>query len=163
MKGDNKISEYDANWPAGNYCILKYGACPGGFHTGSIYWDDPTTGGNTNSKSGTLPDGEYTADTRIDFCCRDDSLPTHAIYLPTEKPFTLLRYTRNCQIVHGMAVTEHVMTWGEEQLKNKNSVSGAHPFDDGGANRHRLHICQYAKPGSIQPTHTWGTLKPLIG
>ncbi|KAK6165412.1 hypothetical protein SNE40_022343 [Patella caerulea] len=162
MKGDNRISEYDTDWPKGNYCILKYGSCPAGFNQGSIYWDDPTSGGNTNSKSGTLPDGVYNADTRMDFCCRQDDLPAHDIYLPTEKPFTLLRYTRECQRVHGMGLTEHTMTWGEEHLGNHNSVSGAHPFDDGGANRHKLHICQYAAPGSIPTTTSrWGTLKPI--
>ncbi|KAK6174030.1 hypothetical protein SNE40_017381 [Patella caerulea] len=66
MKGDKKITEFDSDWPAGDYCILKYGDCPTGFQSGSILWDDNNTR-NRNSKIGTLPDGQYGEDTRIDY------------------------------------------------------------------------------------------------
>ena len=30
MKGDRLLSEFDVDWPAGDYCLLKYGSCPTG-------------------------------------------------------------------------------------------------------------------------------------
>ncbi|XP_050416955.2 uncharacterized protein LOC126830601 [Patella vulgata] len=147
MKGDEKITEYDGDWPAGDYCILKYGDCPKGFQSGSILWDDENKN-NHNSKYGTLPDGQYGADTRIDFCCRQDSLPTHEILLPTEKPFILMKYTRECQRIKGMEVREEYIVWTDYPFSNLDKATGAHPFDDGGSKLHKLHFCYYAKSGS---------------
>ncbi|XP_035672962.1 uncharacterized protein LOC118413543 [Branchiostoma floridae] len=58
-------------WPAGNYCIFKRGACPDGMHAfcqrfleGHITWDDLDVF-NDNEISGALPDGVYYANTEI--------------------------------------------------------------------------------------------------
>ncbi|XP_050416954.2 uncharacterized protein LOC126830600 [Patella vulgata] len=147
MKGDNKITEYDGDWPAGDYCILKYGDCPKGFQSGSIFWDDNDTR-NHNFQGGTVPDGQYDADTRIDFCCRQDALPTHEILLPTEKPFILFKYTRECQHIKDMVVREEYIVWTDDNYHGHDKVTGAHPFDDGGHDLHKLHFCYYAKSGS---------------
>ncbi|KAK6173994.1 hypothetical protein SNE40_017354 [Patella caerulea] len=147
MKGDITISVFDVNWPAGDYCILKYGNCPTGFASGSIYWDDEDFH-NHNHQSGSLPNGEFDKNTRIDFCCRGDSLPTHKIFLPTEKPFFLFKYNRECQLVHGMAVREEYLAWDDDDFANRDRTSGAHPYDDGGRKNHKLHFCYYYKSGS---------------
>ncbi|KAK6174005.1 hypothetical protein SNE40_017361 [Patella caerulea] len=147
MKGDTRISEFDADWPAGDYCILKYGNCPGGFSSGYIYWDDSNFH-NKDHSSGSLPNGQYGRDTRVDFCCRDDSLPTHHIFLPTEKPFVLFKYTRECQGVHGMSVREEYFGWDDKNWFNHDKAGGAHPYDDGGRRDHKLHFCYYYKAGT---------------
>ena len=30
IKGVTKVSNFDLDWPRGDYCILKYGDCPSG-------------------------------------------------------------------------------------------------------------------------------------
>ncbi|KAK6173923.1 hypothetical protein SNE40_017295 [Patella caerulea] len=147
MKGAKQTTGFDSIWPKGDYCILKYGDCPGGFQTGSILWDDENKD-NHDSSTGSLPDGKYDTDTRIDFCCRNDAVPTGAISLPIDKPFILFRYTRACQQVKGMTVTEEFIRWDDYPIRNHDKNTEAHPFDDGGDHQHKLHFCYYAKSGS---------------
>lgn len=46
---------------------------------------------------GTLPDGDYGRNTRIDYCCRFDGETSDEIVLPTSDPFYLFKYADLCQ------------------------------------------------------------------
>ncbi|KAK7106197.1 uncharacterized protein [Littorina saxatilis] len=148
MKGNRRLSEFDVDWPAGDYCILKYGACPTGFQEGFVQWDDADMR-NDNSAGGTLPDGVYDKNTKIMFCCRNDDLPAKGIYLPVEKPFYLVRHTRGCQRVQQMALHEEIIQWDEAfdyfffGYDSDERIGGSHPMDDGDSKHHRLHFCYY--------------------
>ncbi|KAL8580424.1 hypothetical protein ACOMHN_054338 [Nucella lapillus] len=148
-KGDRVLSQFDVDWPAGDYCIFKYGACPTGFQQGFVQWDDANVV-NHDSKDGTLPDGDYDRNTKIYFCCRNDSLPTHSLFLPIDKPFYLLRHTRGCQHVSHMTLREEVVKWDEAfdffffGYKDSERIGGSHPLDDGDGDNHRLHFCYYS-------------------
>ncbi|XP_071130988.1 uncharacterized protein [Mytilus edulis] len=139
MSGNAGI--YQRNWPAGNYCILKYGKCPSGFDEGYIHWDDENH--NSNSMSGTLPYGSYGADTDIYFCCRSDGPIANKIFLPIDKPFYLMRYTSGCQQIYGMTVREEFFHFDDENTGNKDSCHGAHPYDTTCTNDHTLYFCYY--------------------
>ena len=58
-----------------------------------------------------LPEGDYNDyddTTLIYYCCRTDGFASNEIILPTEKPFVLMKTSRNneCQLVRGMQVKE---------------------------------------------------------
>lgn len=143
MKGDRTLSEFDVDWPAGDYCLLKYGTCPSGFQTGYIQWDDRNVR-NHNRVGGTVPDGKFDSNTKIEFCCRDDDMPTKEIFLPISKPFYLLRHTRGCQEIHEMTLREEYVQLDENWhvIVRYSQAGGDHPYDDGHSNR-RLHFCYY--------------------
>ena len=113
-----------------------------GFQSGSLGWDDEDDD-NRDSISGDLPDGSYSRNTVIEYCCRSDGAATTPIALPNRKPFYLFRYTSSCQAVKDLRVTEEVFTWDDEDDNNRDSKSGDHPYDDGGSRNHRLHYCYY--------------------
>jgi CUB/sushi domain-containing protein len=131
-------------WPKGQYCILKKYSCPSGFHYGAIYWDDADHG-NENSAGGTLPDGSYDINTRIDFCCRKDGDPARAILLPTSRQFILVSATDRCQKVHGMSVSLQWFYWDNEDTNNADFKSGMPPYETGGSRNHKLYFCYYYK------------------
>lgn len=122
-------SDSGNSWPRGNYCILKawgYG-CPWGFNFGSVFWDDEDLL-NANYHGGTVPSGSFGRDTRINYCCRNDGYYYNAIELPTADPFYLLRYDSYCQRVKGMHVREEIVRFDDEDIANRNSVSGSYPL-----------------------------------
>ncbi|CAH1232648.1 Hypp483 [Branchiostoma lanceolatum] len=133
----------DGGWPRGSYCIFKKGGCPGGFQSGELYWDDEDDD-NGNSKSGELPDGSYGGNTLIRYCCRNDGSANNRISLPNRSPFYLFRYRQGCQKVAGMNVREEFFRWDDEDDDNDNRRQGAHPYDDGGNDNHRIHYCYYS-------------------
>ena len=96
-------SAREAKWPAGNYCIYRNGgSCPPDFGEGSVkYVDDKT---RSNRKFEPLPDGEFSTDTTMEFCCRNDGFPKEELYLPNKKPFSLFMYDyfTMCQEIRGM-------------------------------------------------------------
>ncbi|KAK3597977.1 hypothetical protein CHS0354_042329 [Potamilus streckersoni] len=146
IKGQRTVSDFDIDWPQGDYCIMKYGTCPVGFSEGYIKWDDDDPF-NDDAKEGVLPDGMYdNGNTLIEYCCRNDGLPTEPIVLPSDRPFYLFQYTRGCQIISGMNIAEEFVDFNTEDLFNKDEVHGAHPYDDGESTRHRLHLCYYEHP-----------------
>lgn len=151
MKTANENSNYERNWPTGNYCILKKGGCPTGLTGGSVYWDDEDSS-NANGHSGTLPDGEYDSNTRIDFCCRSDGFSKRKILLPIDRPFYLMRYTSTCQEVFGMSVKEEIFSVDTENLFNKDKCSGAHPYDPNCNRNHELHYCYYENKAPVPVT-----------
>ncbi|XP_076079121.1 uncharacterized protein LOC143049335 [Mytilus galloprovincialis] len=130
----------ETDWPAGNYCIMKYTTCPTGFTEGSITWDDEDN--NANQKSGTLPSGVYNTDTIIYYCCRNDGSDVLEIKLPTGNPFYLLRYTGSCQKVKSMSVSEETIKWAC-QTGGVKTVATVKPYEDGAAEYIRLHFCYY--------------------
>ena len=97
-----------------------------GFSQGWIKWDDEDKN-SRNTYSGTLPDGEYTQDTKMYFCCRSDGFPTNAIALPTTSPFVLMKFGYQCQHVHGMKVREEFSRWDTEDKNTHNTYGGTIP------------------------------------
>ena len=114
-----------------------------GFREGWIKWDDEDTK-NDNFASGVLPDGTYTKDTIIHFCCRSDGSAETPIALPMREPFFLLKHSSSCQAVLGMRVTEEWIFWDCEDRENKNSFLGEIP-QSFIAKDIRLYFCYYIK------------------
>ena len=136
-------------WPNGSYCIVKSGGCPVGFGAGSIYWDDEDDN-NHNSERGTLPDGQYDHNTRVDYCCRNDTHPSNEIVLPTNEPFFLLRMHQDgCQLVKDTTVLMEYVYWDEEDQKTDAALRSPHPYEDGGAEGHRIYFCYYYMIGNM--------------
>ena len=98
-----KIFSISFRWPAGRYCIYKRGPlCPQGLEQGFVIWDDENTD-NQDDKGGALPEGEYTEDTKIYFCCSNKGVKDNQIALPFKKPFFLFAYKSiNCQKVKNL-------------------------------------------------------------
>ena len=94
----------DDVWPAGSYCIYrKGGSCPD--HFNEAYVQYVYSGEYQNSQEGSLPDGEFGANTRLEFCCRNDGFGWEPLFLPNRKPFVLIRTeNKDCQQVRGMHV-----------------------------------------------------------
>ena len=117
-------------WPLGKYCIYKKGgSCPTNLSSGFAKWDDEDNN-NQNSMSGTLPDGVYDRDTRIEFCCRTDREKKDPISLPTLEPFFLLAYeSAECQQVKWAVVSVEWIRFDNEDLRNMDESGGAYPYD----------------------------------
>ena len=66
-------------------------------------FDDSNKKGKLSEASGTLPDGDFTTDTTLVFCCRDDGPVMNEIVLPKGKNFVLFMGHREtqCQTVKG--------------------------------------------------------------
>ncbi|XP_065836576.1 uncharacterized protein [Oscarella lobularis] len=131
-------------WPTGSYCILKKINCPTGFKNKEIFWDDEDT--SHNWFQGTLPDGTYNYDTRMEFCCRNDGLTSTPMYLPTETPFILMPTSPACQQVVGMTVEQEWIVWDDENTDNDdyNSPTQPRPYDSWPTRyEHQLHFCYY--------------------
>ncbi|XP_048242800.1 uncharacterized protein LOC124119955 [Haliotis rufescens] len=104
-----------AEWGPGRYCIHKKGDCPTGFESGYVKYDN--LAGTTTTTSGSLPDGVYDADTRLDFCCRDDGYPIVPLKLPNTKPFILFRHkgeADSCQEVDGMLANPEFLQFDDD-------------------------------------------------
>ena len=61
-----------------------------GFKTGFIRWDDENSDNNNNYR-GAMPDGKFTKNTLIEYCCRTDGHSENDIILPTDTPFVLFK------------------------------------------------------------------------
>lgn len=133
-----------ADWPKGSYCINRVGsACPGGFISGSITWQDEVTHSAANI-SGAFPDGIYSANTTtIIYCCRDDGEPSDPIYLPRARPFYLYRYNGTCQEVVGMQTSDEYITFDTDNSNQDEYDNSFHP--DGTINNVRIELCYYSE------------------
>ena len=141
----NTTIDSGTRWPNGSYCIAKKGKCPEGFAAGSVYWNDEDTN-NANTHNGTLPDGQYNHDTRVDYCCRSDTHPSNEIVLPTNEPFFLLRMHQDgCQLVKDTTVLMEYVYWDEERPNY--DLEPPHPYEDGGDVGNRLYFCYYYMTG----------------
>lgn len=130
-------------WPQGQYCIYKRGPCPANFEKGYVYWDDDDSKQNKNKHNGTLPDGTYNENTRIDFCCKSDGEKDTSILLPSESPFFLLAYNSGkCQMVKWAIAS---VEWIYYDTQNKNNHDGRHgefPYD-AGKKHPKMYYCYY--------------------
>ena len=131
-------------WPKGTYCIARYGGeCPNDFTPGFRRWDDEDKR-NGNRKLGTLPDGKYDRNTEIRFCCRSDGHASNPAHLPTQHPFILYKYQRQCQKVTGMKSKELRVYWDDEDDRGNISVcSGEVPSGKCGRNQAILYCYYY--------------------
>lgn len=121
-------------WPRGQYCIYKKGACPKGLSEGYIFFDDENHK-NQNKMGGTLPDGIYNKDTNISYCCRTDGDKLKPITLPVNNPFYLLAYnTAECQQVNGAITTKEFIRYDNEDSNNTDEMNGAYPCVKGRKN-----------------------------
>ncbi|XP_063423228.1 uncharacterized protein LOC134707430 [Mytilus trossulus] len=99
-------------WSKGDYCLFQQDSdCPIGFTSSSIRYQDrvhPITVGVT-------PHVEYKTGAQYKYCCRSDGSYLDRIYLPTSKPFYLLKYTHGCQRVDGMEFKEQQFLYPTKQ------------------------------------------------
>ena len=66
---------------------------------GFVIWDDENTD-NQNEVKGSVPEGLYSDDTKILFCCKTDGDTNKPMVLPTESDFLLFSYqSTKCQKV----------------------------------------------------------------
>ena len=96
-------------WPEGKYCVYMKGSrCPAGLEKGFVIWDDENKD-NQNTAGGELPEGHYSDDTKIYFCCSTSGAVEQPITLPSDKPFFLYAYDSiKCQNVSYPALIHHV-------------------------------------------------------
>ena len=81
------------SWPEGQYCIYKKGdQCPGTLEEGFVIWDDENKD-NQDDAGGVKPDGLYTEDTKVFFCCSTAGSASKPIRLPNDRPFFLFAYS----------------------------------------------------------------------
>lgn len=146
VKGIDKANKYELKWPRGSYCIMKYRACPGGFHEGWVRFDDENTF-NRNTNFGSLPSGEFDrGKTMIEYCCRNDASALQNIFLPNTKPFYMLRQGTECQRVGGMNVIIEYVQWSRERwggLSDSKMVGGPMPPSHRLDASLRLYYCYY--------------------
>ena len=130
----------------GQYCIYKRDRCPSGLKEGFVRWDDDDVDGsslNKNDKGGTLPEGIYDQNTKINFCCRTDGRKSHPVLLPTRDPFLLLAYgSEKCQMVKGTVATQEWIHYRTETSSNADKSNGAIPYR-GGQRHPTIHYCYY--------------------
>ena len=113
--------------------------------TGFVRWDDSdgVNKKNSNDKNGTLPDGVYNVNTKIEFCCRTDGNKNDPIVLPSEKPFFLLAYeSPKCQMVKWATVRPEWIYYDTEENRNADNRSGAFPYD-AGVKHPTIYYCYY--------------------
>ena len=79
---------------------------------------------------------------------RQDGRYDTKVQLPTSKPFYLLRYTSYCQMVEGMYFREEKVEFDDEDLNNKNSISGEVPKGATKGRNQQLFYCYYWQLGS---------------
>ncbi|XP_067027270.1 uncharacterized protein [Acropora muricata] len=129
-------------WPSGQYCIYKKERCPEGLNYGFVYWDDDNFW-NKNSKTGTLPDGVYNRNTKIEFCCRTDGNKNKPVVLPTSRPFFLLAYKLpRCQMVKWAVSSLEWIYYDTEDLLNDDDRGGRYPYN--AATSHpTIYYCYY--------------------
>ena len=102
-----------------------------------------TTKKNKNSKSGTLPDGEYNRNTKIEFCCRTDANENKPVVLHTKEPFYLLAYKLpRCQMVKWAVSSLEWIYYDTEHWSNHDDRGGAYPYN--AATQHpTIYYCYY--------------------
>ena len=130
------------DFSTGQYCIYKYQTCPDGLTEGFILWDDHDIL-NKNDKGGTLPNGSYDHNTKIEFCCRTDGDKSHPILLPTRAPFYLLAYgSEQCQTVKWAIATQEWIYYDTENERNADQANGTYPYT-GGEKDPTIYYCYY--------------------
>ncbi|KAK3086754.1 hypothetical protein FSP39_022861 [Pinctada imbricata] len=137
IKDLSYIPRYQTFWEAGCYCILrKGGKCPKGFSDGYVGMDDLLGLEMFSSSNGSLPDGNYTKDTGLNFCCRNDSYAKAPIVLPKDDAFVLFMVngSNECQTVRGMTSEVQYFAFDDDDHFTKTFQNGSLPLimrDDG--------------------------------
>eukprot|EP00794_Sanderia_malayensis_P012893 gene12893-14220_t len=135
----------DSSWPAGKYCVYKRGStCPAKMKEGFVIWDDENTD-NQNEAGGALPEGLYSDDTKILFCCMTDGHVDKPIRLPSDSDFFLFSYQSiKCQKVEGMKASSEFLKFDDEDHGNIDYEGGAYPYGIHKAQKdHMLFLCYY--------------------
>lgn len=85
------------------FCQLLWFLFEPGFSEGGLLYEN-THPSPISDCNGTLPDGIYDNNTRMEFCCRNDGGVNEPIILPTSSPFVLYKRadTSDCQRVKGL-------------------------------------------------------------
>ena len=110
---------------------------------GFVYWDDLDGEKNSNDKDGTLPNGTYDCNTRIEFCCRTDGNKDNPILLPSERPFFLLAYeSPKCQMVKWVTASPEWIYYDTEEERNADDRGGAFPHH-AGVKHPTIYYCYY--------------------
>lgn len=110
---------------------------------GFVYWDDLDGEKNSNDKDGTLPNGTYDRNTRIEFCCRTDGNKDNPILLPSERPFFLLAYeSPKCQMVKWVTASPEWIYYDTEEERNADDRGGAFPYH-AGVKHPTIYYCYY--------------------
>ena len=118
-------------------------SCFSGFGKGYIRWDDENSDNNNNYR-GAMPDGKFTDNTLIYYCCRADGHATNAIILPTDRPFVLFKSnSHQRQDVQGMRVREEWFKWDTEDWSfSGNKKVGMAPYSEVDRNV-KIDYCYY--------------------
>ncbi|PFX26315.1 CUB and sushi domain-containing protein 2 [Stylophora pistillata] len=154
------------NWPQGRYCIYKKGTCPANFKEGYVYWDDDDSNKNKNKRSGTLPDGTFNENTRIEFCCRSDGEKDTPILLPSDSPFFLLAYKSDkCQMVKWAIARAEWIYYDTQNNNNMDGRGGGFPYDAREREQHqKIYYCYYTGKCKVTCTfHNFMRLQNEIG
>lgn len=93
-----------------------------------------------------MPDGKFTDNTLIYYCCRTDGHATNAIMLPTDTPFVLFKSnSHECQHVEGMHARKEFFEWDTEDWSfSGNKKVGSVPYGEVGRNI-KLDYCYYTR------------------
>lgn len=144
IKNDTTNDRNRPSWPPGKYCIYKKNQqCPFEMKKGFVYWDDLDGEKNSNDKDGTLPNGTYDCNTRIEFCCRTDGNKDNPILLPSERPFFLLAYeSPKCQMVKWVTASPEWIYYDTEEERNADDRGGAFPYH-AGVKHPTIYYCYY--------------------
>ncbi|XP_060569002.1 uncharacterized protein LOC132727489 [Ruditapes philippinarum] len=150
-KEDPAPTPYDIYWPRGDYCIQQYDdRCPYAFRMGKVLLK--TSG--TSAKLGIAPTGTYGTSTELQFCCRNDSVYSHKVYLPSAKPFYLFKFQHGCQKVNGMSVTDETLPLYNDVTSGGSAYQtrlyGSYPYVEEvgrlsayATKQYNLHYCYY--------------------
>ena len=85
--------------------------CPAGLEEGFVIWDDENKD-NQNEAGGVKPEGLYTEDTKLFFCCSTTGSTNKPISLPNDKPFYLFAYQSIiCQKVNSVLFVLTLECW----------------------------------------------------
>ena len=109
---------------------------------GFVYWDDDTYL-NKNNESGTLPDGVYNTDTKIEFCCRTDGNKDKPVVPPPRSHFTcLLTSLQGVKWSKWAASSLEWIYYDTEHWYNYDERGGAYPYN--AAKQHpTIYYCHY--------------------
>ncbi|WAR01942.1 hypothetical protein MAR_008500 [Mya arenaria] len=117
---------------------------PNGFTNGFIKIDDADAMALNATNIGYLPDGEFSPDTGLYFCCRGDGPPSTEIVMPKENSFVLFMKNgaTGCQQVQGMNATVEFMTFDGAPTSSHVTEGNLPALDiqDGDV---KLSICHY--------------------
>ncbi|XP_033750083.1 uncharacterized protein LOC117334514 [Pecten maximus] len=134
-------SEHSIKWPPGEYCVSRVGGtCPEGFTNGFLQYADarpPVT-------SGTIPDGNFIKNTKLEFCCRSDGNRNSPIELPVSQPLILWkRNKKNCQKVKGAVSFPQYFEFANQPGKRIAKINRPLPQHKRRQRRVMLHLCLY--------------------